>query len=124
MGSKMEKLKVKPQSQPRWEREEQVLLVVEYFSCKDDNHLMAKSCLFLSEFLRVRAKKLGKDISPNYRNLYGIEKQMQNLAHCNPQTESKANGHESAWMYKIVNEYLADPQKILYEAYEIIKKYR
>lgn len=113
--------KDKPQSQPRWDREEQVLLVVEYFSSKDDKYLMAKSCLFLSEFLRSRAKKQGHEISEKYRNQYGIEKQMQNLSHCVPQAGLKINGHESAWMYKIVNEYLTEPQVLVHEAYEILK---
>lgn len=120
----MEKTNNKPQSQPRWEREEQVLLVVEYFSCNEDKLLIAKSCLFLSEFLRKRAELLGYEISEKYRNEYGIKKQMENLSHCNPQTGSNINGHESAWMYKIINEYLTDPQAIIYEAYEILKKYR
>lgn len=34
-------VKDKPQTQPKWEREEQVLLVVEYFKNKDDRLLTA-----------------------------------------------------------------------------------
>ena len=113
-----------PQSQPKWEREEQVLLVVEYFACKDDRYLIAKSDVFLSEFLRLRAIKLGREIGDKFRNVYGIQSQRENLRHCDSSNESELTGHESVWMQKIINEYLSDPQSMIYEAYEILKKYR
>ena len=113
-----------PQSQPKWEREEQVLLVVEYFACKNDRYLMAKSDAFLSEFLRFRAVTLGREIGDRFRNVYGIQSQRENLRHCDPSIESELSGHESVWMQKIINEYLANPEEMIMEAYEILKKYR
>ena len=112
------------QSQPRWEREEQVLLVVEYFACKEDKNLASKSDVFLSEFLRFRAKALGRDIGDKFRNVYGIRSQRENIRHCDPSNKTELTGHESVWMQKIVNEYLKDPQGLILEAYEIVKKYR
>ncbi len=112
------------QSQPRWEREEQVLLVVEYFACKEDRYLVAKSDVFLSEFLRFRAKTLGRNIGEKFRNVHGIQSQRENIRHCDPSNKSELTGHESVWMQKIVNEYLKDPKSLIFEAYEITKKYR
>lgn len=87
----MEQIKKEtPQSQPKWEREEQVLLVVEYFANKDDQYLIAKSDIFLSNFLRFRALSLGREIGEKFRNVYGIQSQRENLSHCDPSCESKA----------------------------------
>ncbi len=113
-----------PQSQPGWEREEQVLLVVEYFKCKGDRYLIAKSDAFLSDFLRLRAVALGREIGEKYRNVYGVQAQRENLKHFDPENPNEVTGHESRWMRKIVNEYLKNPMEIIYEAYEILKKYR
>lgn len=112
-----------PQAQPRWEREEQILLVVEYFLNKEDRLYEARSDVFLSEFLKMRAKKLGYEVGEKYRNLWGIQSQRENLRHFDPDSKSKVTGHESIWMEKVVREYLNDPQGCMIEAYEIIKKY-
>ena len=112
-----------PQAQPKWEREEQVLLVVEYFASKDDRLLIAKSDVFLSEFLRMRAQKLGRVVGEKYRNVCGIQSQRENLSHFDPDNKGEKTGHESIWMEKIVTEYLGKTTEILAEAYEILKKY-
>lgn len=113
-----------PQSQPGWEREEQVLLVVEYFANKGDSCSIAKSNVFLSEFLRFRATFLGRSIGEKFRNIYGIQSQRENLSHCDASSESELSGHESVWMHRIMNEYKKNPQSLILEAYEILKKYR
>lgn len=113
-----------PRSQTRWEREEQVLLVVEYFSYKNDPYLAVQSDVFLSEFLKHRASCLGLEFGEKFRNVHGIQSQRENMSHCDPESDHGLSGHESVWMYKIVNEYLLNPQEMVFETYEIIKKYR
>lgn len=119
----MNKGKNTPQAQPKWSREEQVLLVVEYFANKDDKLQIARSDAFLSEFLRKRAEILGKEISEKFRNEWGIHSQRENLSHFTQCDESLVTGHESAWMRKIVEEYLNNPAEMIQEAYEVLKKY-
>lgn len=112
-----------PQAQPRWEREEQILLVVEYFLNKEDRLYEARSDVFLSEFLKMRAKKLGYEVGEKYRNVWGIQSQRENLRHFDPCFKGKKTGHESVWMEKIMTEYLLNPYQFMVEAYQIIKKY-
>ena len=116
-------IKDTPQSQPCWDREEQVLLVVEYYTNKDDAERLKQSCIFLSNVLRKRAEILGIDIGEKYRNKNGVERQMENLRHCDPANDVGMNGHESKWMTDIINEYNDNPNKILAEAYRILRKY-
>ncbi len=111
------------QNQPRWEREEQVLLVVEYFSSKGNQEALDKSCSLISNVLRRRAKALGLDITEKYRNVNGIQRQMENLKHFDIDNSKEINGHESSWMLKIMNEYIKDPLGLTTEAYEVMKKY-
>lgn len=112
-----------PQNQPRWEREEQVLLVVEYFSSKGNQEALDKSCSLISNVLRQRGKALGLDITEKYRNVNGIQRQMENLKHFDTDNSKEINGHESSWMLKIMNEYIKDPLGLTTEAYEVMKKY-
>ena len=111
------------QSQQRWDREEQVLLVVEFFNSKYDELSVAKSDVFLSSFLRKRAQMLGYEIGDKYRNEWGVHSQRENLSHFDPEGKCKITGHESVWMEKIVKEYLNDSEKIILEAYDVLKKY-
>lgn len=112
-----------PQNQPRWEREEQVLLVVEYYLNRENQHLLDKSSLFISKVLRHRGEVLKLNITEKYRNVYGVQLQMENLKHFDADYEGELSGHESSWMSKIVNEYNANPLAMTIEAYEVIKKY-
>lgn len=113
----------KPQNQPGWEHEEMALLVVEYFYYKNSPSGIKKSNQFISDLLRKRGAKLGINVGEKYRNLHGIESQRINLSHFDPESNIPPTGHESKWMKDIMEEYLANPEVIRREAYEMIKKY-
>ena len=111
------------QSQPGWAREEQVLLIVEYFLYKNNASRIQESNEFISKFLRKRGEKLGVCVGEKYRNIEGIQRQKENLSHFDPDYKGTLTGHESTWMEKIMMEYLENPEMIKYEAYETLKKY-
>lgn len=113
----------KPQSQPGWDREEQVLLIVEYFLYKKSPQDIKKSDVFVSELLRKRGKRLGYHVGEKYRNIRGIQAQKENLSHFDPDYKGQITGHESKWMKEMMNEYLTNSDVIKQEAYEMIKKY-
>ncbi len=113
----------RPQSQPEWEREEQVLLVVEYFLCGNKTDELNASNRFISELLRRRGKQLGKHVGEKYRNVRGIQAQRENLSHFDPLSDKIITGHESKWMREIIKEYVANPELIRMEAYKMIKRY-
>lgn len=111
------------QSQPRWEHEEQALLVVEYFLYKNSEIEIEKSNEFISKLLRLRGMKLGIGVGEKYRNIRGIQTQRENLSHFDPEYNGRLTGHESKWMESIMSEYLQNPDLIKREAYEMLKKY-
>ena len=115
--------KEKAQSQPEWDREEQVLLANEYFLYKNNVSGIQESNEFISKFLRKRGEKLGVCVGEKYRNITGIQSQRENLSHFDPDHKGDLTGHESKWMKKIMMEYLKDPERIKREAYETLKKY-
>ncbi len=104
--------KEKAQSQPEWDREEQVLLANEYFLRKNNELEIKKSNEFISKFLRMRGDKLGVHVGETYRNIEGIQRQRENLRHFDPDYKGDLTGHESTWMKKIMMEYLENPDKI------------
>lgn len=111
------------QSQPRWEHEEQALLVVEYFLYKNSENEIEKSNEFISKLLRLRGMKLGICVGEKYRNIRGIQTQRENLSHFDPEYNGRLTGHESKWMESIMFEYLQNPEMIKSEAYEMLRKY-
>ena len=112
-------------NQPRkWDREEVVILVAEYFRTKhlssdeiSDTHQM------ISDFLRKREEIItGVSVSDIFRNYAGIRMQSGRIQCLDPDT--KYSGMQGTKLQKeIVQEYLHNPKKILDEAKQIYNKY-
>lgn len=70
----------KAAKQPKWEREEVVLLVAEYFRTRDLPRMeRLRSIAFISRILRTRAGVLGMVIDDTFRNEKGIEMKFGNI---------------------------------------------
>lgn len=112
------------QRQRKWEREEVVILVNEYFRTKDMTRL-ERECSFrrISEFLRKREELLvGSLTSETFRNYAGVCLQSARVKSLDPET--KCSGMKGTKMQQeIVWEYLNNPKKICEEAERIYKKY-
>ena len=66
--------------QPKWCREETILLVSEYFRTKNLSYsLKEKSAEMISAILRLRARKLNIHIDQRYRNISGIKMKFGNI---------------------------------------------
>ena len=108
----------------KWEREEVVILVVEYFRAK---HLSSEEIEIshwqVSNFLRKREEILTKkSVSDEFRDYAGIRMQWGKVRCLDPDT--KYNGmHGSRLQREIVTEYLANPHKLIQEARHIYRKY-
>ena len=112
------------QKQRKWEREEVVILVTEYFRTKNMTRVERNASFReISEFLRKREERLtGTPISEIFRDYAGICLQSARVKSLDPTTES--NGmHGTKLQQDVVLEYLRNPQKICEEAEEIRKKY-
>ena len=113
--------------QPKWEREEVVLLVSEYYRIKNlPKTEQKRSIEFISKLLRIRAEKLGMNVDERYRNIAGIKMKFGNMQALDK--EEIEAGHlglknVSALEKKTVEEYNESPIKINQEAYLIIMEY-
>lgn len=114
--------------QPKWDREEVVFLVTEYFKTKTmtksdrDNSIEN-----MSKVLRNHAKKINLKIDDRYRNITGIRMKFGNLKPLDPEmTDQGLVGLQNASKLdrEVVSEYLKNPKKIIVEADEISKKYK
>ncbi len=112
---------------PKWDREEVVLLVVEYFRSRDlPRTERVKSISFLSKFLRRRAVILGWVVEEKFRNETGIEMKFGNLMSLDKQyTQSGCVGLRAASKLdkQVVEEYFLCPEKVKAEAYEVLVRY-
>ncbi len=110
--------------QRRWEREEVVVLVSEYFRTKNSSaEETEKSYQNLSEFLRKREKILtGDEPTEIFRDYAGIRMQMGRIRCLDPDTHY-CGMKGTKIQEKIVGEYLENPNKLVDEAYQIYKKY-
>lgn len=112
---------------PNWEREEVVLLVVEYFRTLDlERAEICKSIAFLSRFLRNRAKILGWDVSDTFRNETGIEMKFGNIKSLDRKYTDKGYvglKGVSKIERQVVEEYCADAKKLEAEAYRVLVRY-
>ncbi len=111
-------------NQRKWDREEVVILVVEYYRTKklpkDDivlNHIK------ISDFLRKREEIItGKAVSNTFRDYAGIHMQSMRIQCLDPDT--KYSGMRGTKLQKkIVQEYLFNPKKLEEEADSIYSKY-
>lgn len=112
------------QSDHKWDREEVVILVVEYFRSKDlSREEIIKSRQRVSFFLRKREEiRTGKTTSETFRNFAGITMQSGRINSLDP--ESRNFGMKATKLQtEIVQEYLHNPRKICDEADEIYRSY-
>ena len=112
------------QHERKWDREEVVILVTEYFKWKDyGDYEQEESLNKISSFLRDREVKLTHSaISDIFRNYAGIRMQTARVRCADPQ--SNLSGMQPTKLQKqIVTEYLASPVLFIAEAEQIIKKY-
>lgn len=108
----------------KWDREEVVILVVEYFRTKNlSSDEISKSQQKVSDFLRRREEILtGVLVSDIFRNYAGIHMQSGRIRCLDPETHY--SGMQGTKLQKeIVQEYLADPAAIIAEANRIYGKY-
>lgn len=108
----------------KWDREEAVILVVEYFRTK---HLSSDEINSthqnISDFLRRREEILtGVEVSDIFRNYAGIHMQSGRIRCLDPETHY--SGMQGTKLQKeIVQEYLSDPQALIEEAERVYEKY-
>ncbi len=110
--------------QRKWQREEVVILVTEYFRTKNlSKEEIIESEKKVSTFLRHREEIItGIPISDIFRNYAGIHMQLGRIRCLDPET--KYSGMQGTKLQaEIVQEYLVDPNKIVTEAEEIFKRY-
>ena len=112
-------------TQKKWDREEVVILVTEYFRTKTMSAEKIKEGQeAISVFLRKREEQLsGVPVDDTFRNFAGIRMQSGRIRCLDPET--RYSGMQGTQLQKqIVEEYLSNPQSIIDEAKEIYKKYQ
>ncbi len=108
----------------KWDREEVVILVVEYFRTKNlSADEINKTHQKISDFLRRREEILtGVLVSDIFRNYAGIHMQSGRIRCLDPETNY--SGMQGTKLQKeIVQEYLNNPKAITAEADRIYEKY-
>lgn len=108
----------------KWDREEVVILVAEYFRTKNlSSDEIGKTHQKISDFLRRREETLtGEPVSDIFRNYAGIHMQSGRIRCLDPETHY--SGMQGTKLQKeVVQEYLKDPAAIINEADRIYDKY-
>lgn len=108
----------------KWDREEVIILVVEYFRTKNlSSEEISKTHQEISDFLRKREEILtGVPVSETFRNYAGIHMQSGRIRCIDPETHY--SGMQGTKLQKeIVQEYLMNPETIIAEANWIYDKY-
>lgn len=111
--------------QRKWEREEVVVLVAEYFRTKQMlPEIIDENYHRISSILRIREMKItGEPVSDIFRNYSGIRMQSGRIRCLDPDTEY--DGMTGTKLQKeIVEEYLENPEKIVMEAASVISRYQ
>lgn len=110
--------------QRKWEREEVVILVVEYFRTKSlSREEQKKAYQKVSDFLRKREEILtNQPVSDVFRNYAGIYMQAGRIRCLDPETDN-CGMKGTKLQKKVVEEYLDNPQKIIEEAEKIYNYY-
>ena len=111
--------------QRKWDREEVIILVTEYY--KNRNLSVEKideSYHRISKFLRQREELCtGKAVSDMFRNYAGIRMQSARIQSLDP--DATLNGMQGTKLQKeVVKEFLLNPNAMYLEAEEIYKKYQ
>lgn len=110
--------------QRKWQREEVVVLVTEYFRTKNlTSEEIVDSQKKISFFLRHREEIItGLLVSDVFRDYAGIHMQSGRIRCLDPET--KYCGMQGTKLQtEIVKEYLEDPKKLIAEAEVIFKRY-
>lgn len=111
-------------TQREWDREEVVILVVEYFRTKNlSTDEIKRTHQSISDFLRRREEIL-TGVSPSniFRNYAGIHMQSGRIRCLDPETRySRMQG--TKLQKEIVQEYLSNPKEVIAEAEKIYEKY-
>ena len=110
--------------QRKWEREEVVVLVAEYFRTKQYSaEIIDENYHRISSILRIREMKItGEPVADIFRNYSGIRMQSGRIRCLDPDTEY--DGMIGTKLQKeTVEEFLNNPSKIFNESKEIIQKY-
>lgn len=108
----------------KWDREEVVILVVEYFRTKNlSSDEISQTHQEISDFLRRREEILtGVPVSDIFRNYAGIHMQSGRILCLDPKTHY--SGMQGTKLQKeIVQEYLTDPSALIAEVDQIYDKY-
>lgn len=110
--------------QRKWQREEVVILVTEYFRTKNlSSKEIEISQKKISSFLRHREEIItGLPVSDVFRDYAGIHMQSGRIRCLDPET--KYCGMQGTKLQtQIVQEYLDNPEKLMAEAEVIYKRY-
>lgn len=108
----------------KWDREEVVTLVVEYFRTKNlSSDEISQTHQEIRDFLRRREEILtGVPVSDIFRNYAGIHMQSGRIRCLDPETHY--SGMQGTKLQKeIVQEYLTDPAALIAEVDQIYDKY-
>lgn len=108
----------------KWDREEVVILVVEYFRTKNlSSDEINKTHQKISDFLRRREEIItGVPVSDIFRNYAGIHMQSGRIRCMDPETHysgMQGTKHQK----EILQKYLNNPKGIIAEADRIYEKY-
>lgn len=109
---------------PKWDREEVVLLIVEYFRTKNLSVSdILQSQEMISKVLKKRYEKI-TGIKPDelFRNLNGIILQSGRIRCLDPDTEYTGM-IPTRLQRQVYKEYVDNPSKLISEAYSIITRY-
>ena len=109
----------------KWDREEVVILVTEYFRTKDlPPKEIEESYRKISEFLRKREEILtGTSVDSTFRNYAGVRMQSSRIQSLDP--ENKNAGMQGTKLQKeVVQEYLIESERLMNEAKMVLKKYK
>ena len=114
----------KKNKQRKWDRDEVVILVTEYFKNKQSStEQIDESYHRISEFLRKREEIItGKKVSDMFRNYAGIRMQTARICSLDPETE--LDGMQGTRLQKeVVEEFLKNPDSLYKEAEKIYKSF-
>lgn len=111
--------------QKKWDREEVIVLVAEYFRTKQfQTKKIEENYHKISSILRNRECEItGLPLSDIFRDYSGIRMQSGRIRCLDPDTEYKSM-KGTKLQIEIVDEFLANPDKIYQEANIIIAKYQ
>ncbi|MDY4747187.1 MAG: hypothetical protein SO251_00120 [Candidatus Fimisoma sp.] len=112
------------QNQPKWERDEVVLLIVTYFRNKNkSDEEVLRSQIMVSDILRKRFKVInGYEPDDLFRNLNGIILQSGRIKSLDPET--KYSGMQPTKLQlEVFEEYKNNPERLCAEAYDLVMKY-